>query len=65
MTLKRSRCLKQVFVVAGIGNPLICRRKLELIDLIDECWTLPPPESYPGAYCQAFQPAIWVIRGRV
>jgi len=40
---------EQVFVVAGSRNPLTRRRKLKLIDLIDECWTLPPPESYPGS----------------
>jgi DNA-binding transcriptional LysR family regulator len=40
---------EQAFVVAGSQNPLTRRSKLKLIDLIDECWTLPPPESYPGS----------------
>jgi DNA-binding transcriptional LysR family regulator len=44
------------FVVAGLQNPLTRRRKLKLIELIDECWTLPPPESYPGSLiASAFQ----------
>jgi len=47
---------EQAFVVAGIQNPLTRRRKLKLIDLVDECWTLPPPESYPGSLiAKAFQ----------
>jgi DNA-binding transcriptional LysR family regulator len=47
---------EQAFVVAGIQNPLIRRRKLELTELIDECWTLPPAESYPGSLiARAFQ----------
>jgi len=40
---------EQVFVVVGKQNPLARRRKLELKDLMDECWTLPPAESYPGS----------------
>jgi len=47
---------EQGFVVAGIQNPLTRRRKLTLPELIDECWTLPPPESYPGSLiAKAFQ----------
>jgi DNA-binding transcriptional LysR family regulator len=47
---------ERVFVVAGIQNPLTRRRKLKLVDLIDECWTLPPLESYPGSLLiKAFQ----------
>jgi DNA-binding transcriptional LysR family regulator len=40
---------ERVFVVAGNQNPLTRRRKLKLTDLINECWTLPPPASYPGS----------------
>jgi hypothetical protein len=36
---------EQAFVVAGIQTPLTRRRKLKLIELIDECWALPPLES--------------------
>jgi len=39
---------EQALVVSGNQNPLTRRRKLQMTDLIDECWTLPPPESYPG-----------------
>jgi DNA-binding transcriptional LysR family regulator len=47
---------EQVFVVAGMQNPLTRRRKLKLIELIDECWALPPLESYPGSQIvKAFQ----------
>jgi DNA-binding transcriptional LysR family regulator len=47
---------EQVFVVAGMQNPLTRRRKLELSELIDECWALPPLESYPGSQIvKAFQ----------
>jgi DNA-binding transcriptional LysR family regulator len=40
---------ERIFVVAGAQNPLTRRRKLNLIELINECWTLPPVESYPGS----------------
>jgi DNA-binding transcriptional LysR family regulator len=40
---------EQAFAVAGFQNPLTRRRKLTLAELINECWTLPPPESYPGS----------------
>ena len=47
---------ERTFVVAGNQNPLTRRRKLKLVDLINECWTLPPPESYPGSLiANAFQ----------
>jgi DNA-binding transcriptional LysR family regulator len=47
---------EQVFVVAGIQNPLTRRRRLKLTELINECWTLPPRESYPGSLiAHAFQ----------
>jgi len=36
-------------VVAGIQNPWIRRRRLTLGDLMDEQWTLPPPDSPYGA----------------
>lgn len=57
---------EQAFVVAGIQNPLTRRRKLKLIELSNECWALPPLESYPGSLiANAFKPVIWAIRGRV
>jgi DNA-binding transcriptional LysR family regulator len=40
---------EQVVVVAGFQNPLTRRRKLTLSELINECWTLPPLETYPGS----------------
>jgi DNA-binding transcriptional LysR family regulator len=47
---------EQALVVAGMQNPLIRRRKLKLVELIDECWALPPLESYPGSLiAKAFQ----------
>jgi DNA-binding transcriptional LysR family regulator len=36
-------------VVAGIKNPLVRRRRLTLSDLMDEPWTLPPPDAPYGA----------------
>src|SRR5882672_5384892 len=38
-----------LFVVAGIRNPWIRRRKIELSDLIGEPWTLPPHGSFAGS----------------
>jgi len=47
---------ERTFVVVGNQNPLTRRRKLKLTDLVNECWTLPPPESYPGSLiATAFQ----------
>src|SRR5712671_296958 len=37
------------FVVAGAQNPWIRRRKVELADLMNEPWTLPPPDTLVGA----------------
>ena len=36
-------------VVAGAQNPWARRRSIRLAELINESWTLPPPESPPGA----------------
>jgi DNA-binding transcriptional LysR family regulator len=36
-------------VVAGVKNPLVRRRRLTLSDLMDEPWTLPPPDAPYGA----------------
>jgi DNA-binding transcriptional LysR family regulator len=38
-----------MFVVAGSRNPWTRRRRIELADLIDEPWCLPPPEGFPGS----------------
>ena len=37
-------------VVAGAGNPWARRRAVKLADLVDELWTLPPPDSMVGAH---------------
>jgi len=36
-------------VAAGATNPWVSRRKIELGDLIDENWTLPPPDTVIGS----------------
>src|SRR5262245_24305168 len=38
-----------VVVVAGSQSPWTRRRKIDLAELINEPWTLPPPDSDPGA----------------
>jgi DNA-binding transcriptional LysR family regulator len=43
-------------VAAGLKNPWTRRRRIELPELIDEPWTLLPPDSEPGALVmQAFR----------
>ena len=43
-------------VVAGLQNPWVRRRKIELAELMNDLWTLPPPESALGAvFKQAFR----------
>jgi DNA-binding transcriptional LysR family regulator len=45
-------------VMAGAENPWSRRRKIELAELMSECWTLPPPTSAPGSIVlQAFRAA--------
>jgi DNA-binding transcriptional LysR family regulator len=39
-------------VVAGTHNKWIHRRKLQLADLVNEPWCLPPPESLSGSHLQ-------------
>ncbi|HLQ89509.1 MAG TPA: LysR family transcriptional regulator [Xanthobacteraceae bacterium] len=39
-------------VVAGVQNKWVHRRKIELAELIDEPWCLPPPESLSGSHLQ-------------
>jgi DNA-binding transcriptional LysR family regulator len=36
-------------VVAGEKHPLVGRRKVSITDLLNESWTLPPPETVLGA----------------
>jgi len=36
---------------AGVQNPWVRRRKIELADLIDEPWCMPPPDSTVGSRC--------------
>lgn len=38
----------RLYVVAGADNPWTRRRKVTLKDLVQEPWTLPPPDSYVG-----------------
>jgi DNA-binding transcriptional LysR family regulator len=43
-------------VVAGAQNPWVRRRRIELADLVNESWALPPPESVIGAiFVEAFR----------
>lgn len=35
-------------VVAGAKNPLARRRRVDLVDLVDELWVLPPPDTGLG-----------------
>jgi len=45
-------------VVAGAQNPWVRRRKIELADLINEPWALPPPDSLVGSvFLAAFRSA--------
>jgi DNA-binding transcriptional LysR family regulator len=42
-------------VMAGANNPWTRRRRIELAELVNEAWVLPPPESAPGSVSvQAF-----------
>ena len=36
-------------VAAGAQNPWVRRRRIELAELVNEPWTLPPPESVIGS----------------
>jgi len=45
-------------VVAGAQNPWTRRRKIELAELMDEQWALPPPEGPPGSLGPAFVEAF-------
>jgi DNA-binding transcriptional LysR family regulator len=43
-------------VVAGAQNPWVRRRRVELAELMNELWVLPPPESVLGSvYVEAFR----------
>ena len=45
----RSRiCCDDLVVVAAVQNPWTRRRKIELAELVNEPWTLPPLDSGPG-----------------
>jgi len=37
--------MDSIFVIAGIKNPWARRHRIKLADLINEPWTLPPPED--------------------
>jgi DNA-binding transcriptional LysR family regulator len=46
----------RLVVAAGINNRFACRRKIDLAELIDESWILPPPGTWHHARVQeAFQ----------
>jgi DNA-binding transcriptional LysR family regulator len=43
-------------IAAGAQNPWVRRRRIELAELVDAPWTLPPPDTYLGAIAmQAFR----------
>jgi DNA-binding transcriptional LysR family regulator len=47
---------ERAFVVAGIQNKWVRRRKIELAELIDEPWSLPLPETTAGSqFAKAFR----------
>lgn len=41
-------CHEQLFVVAGAGSPWVGRRRVKLVELIDEPWILARAEMQPG-----------------
>lgn len=56
-----------LIVVAGVQSPWARRRKLQLVELLDEKWILYPPEEAPGSLVhQAFrEQGLGVPRARV
>jgi DNA-binding transcriptional LysR family regulator len=43
-------------IVAGAQNPWVRRRRIELADLVNESWAMPPPESLIGSkFVEAFR----------
>jgi DNA-binding transcriptional LysR family regulator len=47
---------ERAFVVAGLQNKWVRRRKIELAELIDEPWSLPLPETMAGSqFSKAFR----------
>src|SRR5262249_38026159 len=58
-------------VVAGTRNKWVDRRRIQLSELADEPWTLPPPESLSGSHLQRafrasgldYPPASTVVAG--
>jgi DNA-binding transcriptional LysR family regulator len=42
------------FIVSGASNRLVCRRKIELGDVIDEAWLLPPESIFTSLLAEAF-----------
>ena len=47
---------ERAFVVAGLQSRWTRRRKIELAELVNEPWCLPPPETFPGSLiAEAFQ----------
>jgi DNA-binding transcriptional LysR family regulator len=40
---------EELHVVAGMENRWVRRRKIKLADLVDEPWSVPPPDSFAGS----------------
>jgi len=38
------------FVAAGANNPWVRRRRIELAELMDDLWALPPPDDWFGSF---------------
>jgi DNA-binding transcriptional LysR family regulator len=46
----------RMFVVAGTESPWVRRRKIDISELVDEPWILPPPNSWAGRFvAEAFR----------
>jgi DNA-binding transcriptional LysR family regulator len=61
---------ERVFVVAATKNPWSRKRRISLADLMNEPWTLPPPDMPGTVHAEAFRaagldlPAATVVIGR-
>jgi DNA-binding transcriptional LysR family regulator len=58
---------EQLFVVAGLKNPWVKKRKIELAELVAESWIIPPPDTVVGSLVvEAFRSAgLEVPKARV
>jgi len=49
---------EQLFVVAGLDNPWVKRRRIDLAELVAEPWVIPPPDTVVGSLVvEAFRSA--------